>query len=41
MFSLISRSKTYHITAQKDDIPQGFIRNLKLKNITINGQKRF
>ena len=30
-----------HITAQKDDIPQGFIRNLKLKNITINGQKRF
>ena len=30
-----------HITAQKDDIPQGFIRNLKLKNITINGQNLF
>jgi len=29
------------ITAKKEDIPQGFIRNLELKNITVNGQKRF
>jgi hypothetical protein len=30
-----------HITTEKEDIPQGFIRNLKLRNITVNGQKRF
>ncbi|HBG58633.1 rhamnogalacturonidase [Proteiniphilum sp. UBA1028] len=29
------------IKTKKDDIPQGFIRNLALKNITINGRKRF
>lgn len=30
-----------NIKAKKEDIPRGFIRNLSLKNITVNGQKRF
>ncbi len=30
-----------HIKAKKEDIPRGFIRNLSLKNITVNGQRRF
>jgi len=30
-----------HIKAKKEDIPRGFIRNLRLNKITVNGQKRF